>query len=124
MTNGTPNNPVGRSIAFLNVVLLMTALAIASPATKRNGSSSQAVPLQGPTVKANFTDKEVPADFALTLTLSRPLQSAEGRLAVLIGNIDFTNLFGQTTDGFTYFPRMFHRPEPPPPPPPPAPERG
>ena len=110
MKYGIQNILIRRSIAIVNLGLIMTALAITTPATKRRLTSAGALPLQGPVVTANFTDQEVPANFSLSFTLNRPLPATEGRLAVLIGKTDFTNLFAQTGNAFTYLPQILPLP--------------
>ncbi len=104
MSYETLNNSLRRSIALMKFVFLVTALAIAALAAERSLSgASRALPPQELLVTANFTDKEVQANFALTLTLSRPLPALEGRLAILIGQTDFTNLFTPTGNSLSYF---------------------
>jgi hypothetical protein len=106
MTYGIQNILLRGSIAFVKFGFIITTLAVASPATKRGLNPSQASAQQGPAVTANFTDREVPANHALTFTLSQPLPGTGERLAVLIGKTDFTNLFSPNGDGFTYQPLL------------------
>ncbi len=111
MSYGTLKTSLRRSIAFMKFIFLMTALVIASLAAERSLSGpSRALTSQELVVMANFTDQEVPADFALTLSLSRPLPVTEGRLAVLIGQTDFTNLFTPTGSSLSYLPRLIPLP--------------
>ena len=95
-----------RSFRLLGFVLVMMSLAIASPAAERGPGASSQAPAQGLVVTANFTDQEVDPSFVITLNLSRPLQAAEGRVAVLIGQTDFTNLFTPTGNSLSYLPRI------------------
>jgi hypothetical protein len=53
---------------------------------------------------------EVDASFAIALNLSRPLRTPEGRLAVLIGQTDFTNLFIPSGNSLNYLPRILPLP--------------
>jgi hypothetical protein len=99
-----------RSIRLLGFVLVMMSAAIASPAAERGPGASSQAPAQGLVVTANFTDQEVDASFAIAFNLSRPLQSSEGRLAVLIGQTDFTNLFTPSGNGLSYLPRILPLP--------------
>jgi len=96
-----------RSIDFLMPLSVMILLSITPLATGwASGDSPTELALT-----ANFTDREVDADFAIRLNLSRPLQATEGRLAVLIGETDFTNLFTPTGSSLTYLPRILPLPE-------------
>src|SRR5262245_53713014 len=120
MSYVTPNNSLRRSIAFMKHILLAAALAItpdaaergmrrscyAPPAERGMSASSRALPPQELVVTSNLTDQEVDPSFSITLNLSRPLQAAEGRVAVLIGQTDFTNLFALTGNGLSYLPRI------------------
>ncbi len=99
-----------RSFRLLGFVLLMMSPAIASPAAERGPGASSQAPAQGLVVTANFTDQEVDASFAIAFNLSRPLQASEGRLAVLIGQTDFTNLFTPSGNGMSYLPRILPLP--------------
>jgi hypothetical protein len=99
-----------RSFRLLGFVLVMMSLAIASLAAERGPGASSQVPAQGLVFTANFTDQEVDASFAITLNLSRPLQASEGRLAVLIGQTDFTNLFTPLGNDLSYLPRILPLP--------------
>jgi hypothetical protein len=90
---------------------LVTALAIAGPAAERNlGEPPPAAPSQELKVTSNLTDQEVESTFVLTFTPSRPLQFTEGRLAILIGEMDISNLLTPTGDGLSYFPRILPLP--------------
>jgi len=94
----------------MGFVLVMTSLAITSPAAERGSGASAQEPAQELVVTANFTDQEVDASFAIALNLSRPLQASEGRLAVLIGQMDFTNLFIPSGNSLNYLPRILPLP--------------
>ncbi len=99
-----------RSIRILGFVLLMMSPATALSAAERGfGASSQEL-AQGLVVTANFIDQEVDASFAIAINLSRPLQAPEGRLAVLIGQTDFTNLFMPSGNSLNYLPRILPLP--------------
>jgi hypothetical protein len=99
-----------RSVRFMGFVLVMMSLAIASPAAERGSGASSQELAQELVVTANFTDQEVDASFAIALNLSRPLQAPEGRLAVLIGETDFTNLFIPSGNSLNYLPRILPLP--------------
>src|SRR5215470_12610701 len=99
-----------RSVRFMGFVLVITSLAISSPAAERGSGASSQEPAQELVVTANFTDQEVDASFAIALNLSRPLQVSEGRLAVLIGQMDFTNLFIPSGNSLNYLPRILPLP--------------
>lgn len=92
-------------------VFLVTAMVIAAQAAERKLSEpSQASPSQELKVTSNLTDQEVEPTFALTFTLSRPLPAVEGRLAVLIGQTDISNLLTPTGDSLSYLPRILPLP--------------
>src|SRR5215471_6871850 len=102
-----------RSVNFLGFVLTMMSLAVAAQAAERSpGGPSRALPPQELVVTSNLTDQEVEPTFALTFTLSRPLPAAEGRLAVLIGQTDISNLLTPTgdSDSLSYLPRILPLP--------------
>jgi hypothetical protein len=99
-----------RSILFLRFVLVMMSLAITSLATERGLGASSRELAQGLDVTANFTDQEVDASFTIALNLNRPLLATEGRLAVLIGQTDFTNLFMPSGNSLNYLPRILPLP--------------
>src|SRR5215475_1249022 len=96
------NTSLRRSVAFIKSFFLATALALASPSA----------PLQELKITSNLTDQEVEPSFLLTFTLSRPLPATEGRLAVLIGQIDISNLLTPTgdSDSLSYLPRILPLP--------------
>jgi hypothetical protein len=113
MSYETLNMSLRRSGAFMKFILLVTALAIAAPAAERRLSgASRALPRQELVVTSNLTDQEVEPTFALTFTLSRRLSSAEGRLAVLIGQMDISNLLTPDgdSDSLSYLPRILPLP--------------
>jgi hypothetical protein len=92
-------------------VFLVAAIVIAAQAAERKLSEpSQASPSQELKVTSNLTDQEVEPTFALTFTLSRSLPAVEGRLAVLIGQMDISNLLTPTGDSLSYLPRILPLP--------------
>jgi hypothetical protein len=92
-------------------VFLVTAMVIAAQAAERKPSEqSQASPSQELKVTSNLTDQEVEPTFALTFTPSRSLPAVEGRLAVLIGQTDVSNLLTPTGDSLSYLPRILPLP--------------
>jgi hypothetical protein len=106
-------SPLRRGVNFLGFVLVMMSLVIVTPAAERSlGGPSRALPPQELVVTSNLTDQEVEPTFALTFTLSRPLSSTEGRLAVLIGQMDISNLLAPAgdNDSLSYLPRILPLP--------------
>ncbi|HEX5085096.1 MAG TPA: hypothetical protein VFY40_23920, partial [Blastocatellia bacterium] len=111
MSYGTLNTSLRRSVALIKFVFLATALALAAPAAERApGAPPQSAPPQELKVTSNLTDQEVDPTFTLIFTPSRPLQVTEGRLAVLIGDMDITNLLTPAGEGLSYFPRILPLP--------------
>lgn len=107
MSYGTLNKSLLLSVAHMISILLATALATASLAAERGSIvPSGASPSQELVVTSNLTDQEVDPSFVITINLSRPLPAAEGRVAVLIGQTDFTNLFAPTGNSMSYLPRI------------------
>src|SRR5262245_39475067 len=93
----------------LNLLLLVGLLLQAL-------STAQAKVCQEPnaqilTVQAGFTDKQpVAPDEAIELTLNRPLTQGEGRLAVVIGSSDLTDLFAISARSLKYGVKTFPLP--------------
>lgn len=59
-------------------------------------------------VRASFRSGQwIDRDETITLRLSRPLQSSDGKLAVFIGPTDMTDLFVSMTNSLTYTPTIF-----------------
>jgi hypothetical protein len=111
MSYGTLNTSLRRSAAFMKSVFLVTAMVIAAQAAERKPSEqSQASPSQELKVTSNLTDQEVEPTFALAFTPSRSLPAVEGRLAVLIGQTDVSNLLTPTGDSLSYLPRILPLP--------------
>jgi hypothetical protein len=111
MSYGTLNTSLRRNAAFMKSVFLVIAIAIAAPAAERKRSEpSQASPTQELSVSSNLTDQEVDPTFVLTFTPNRSLPAAEGRLAVLIGQMDISNLLTPTGDSLSYLPRILPLP--------------
>ncbi|HMP64211.1 MAG TPA: hypothetical protein PKD11_01380 [Pyrinomonadaceae bacterium] len=61
-------------------------------------------------VTASFSGKEITPDERIVLTLSRPLENGEGRIAVLVASTDLTALFSISPTELVYTPRLFHYP--------------
>jgi hypothetical protein len=111
MSYGTLNTSLRRSAAFIKSVFLVTAMVIAAQAAERKLSEpSQASPSQELKVTSNLTDQEVEPTFELTFTPSRSLPAVEGHLAVLIGQMDISNLLTPTGDSLSYLPRILPLP--------------
>ena len=63
------------------------------------------------TVKASFAGKQAVTPLGqIDLSLNRPLEPAEGRLAVFIGLADMTALFTSTPNGLSYAPKSLPLP--------------
>jgi hypothetical protein len=92
-------------------VFLVTAMVISAQAAEgKLSEASQTAPSQELKVTSNLTDQEVEPTFALTFTPSRSLPAVEGRLAVLIGQMDISNLLTPTGDSLSYLPRILPLP--------------
>lgn len=57
-------------------------------------------------VTVNFAGREVFPDASLNLRLSRPLRSTDGKLAILIGKTDITNLLSGADTNLSYTPKV------------------
>jgi hypothetical protein len=79
------------------LILLGLAAAFVAPLSNANAalrSSRQEPSLRTPTVRAGFADKQsVAPDEPIELIIDRPIAAGEGRLAVLVGATDMTDLF-------------------------------
>lgn len=92
-------------------LLALLALAFAAPVAHRAVEAETRAKAQELTVAADFAAKaSVAPNEQIGLTINRPLSPAEGRLAVLIGHTDATNLFAATPDGLSYTPKLFSLP--------------
>src|SRR5215510_10660369 len=78
---------------------LLTAILAFTPAPNLVRAYQQALK-----VSANFADKLMAPTETLELQLSRSLQSAEGKLAIIIGQTDFTNLFTSNENSLRFTP--------------------
>lgn len=67
-------------------------------------SKTQKTKAQDLSVNANFQDETVTPDFKIVLTLNRTLTSTEGRLAFFISDIDFSSLFVESNNKYSYQP--------------------
>ncbi len=61
-------------------------------------------------ITANFEGREMGSRESISLSLNRPLQPEEGRLAIFIGNTDMTALFELQAAEFIYVPKLFPLP--------------
>jgi hypothetical protein len=86
------------------VLLGLAAIALAlSGAITAIGSSTQESNTQSLIVQAGFADKKSTApDAPIELTLNRPLAQGEGRLAVVLGATDLTDLFAVSAQSLKY----------------------
>ncbi|MGH9838763.1 MAG: hypothetical protein ACREEM_08265 [Blastocatellia bacterium] len=102
---------LGASIPFglLSLAGLFTwALLNAHAAVQ---SSGQEPNTQAMTVQASFADKQsVAPDEPIELTLNRPLAQGEGRLAVIAGATDLTDLFAVSAQSLKYGVKPFPLP--------------
>jgi hypothetical protein len=77
-----------------------TSLPYANAAVRSSGQESN---MQAVTVQASFADKQsIAPDEPIELTVGRPLAAGEGRLAVLVGATDMTDLFVVSAKGLKY----------------------
>jgi hypothetical protein len=82
--------------------------AVTVPAQELAGSAVELVPL---TVSASFDGAGwVRADSSITLTLSRSVSAADGRVAILVGMTDVTTLFERTGTTLRYHARALRLP--------------
>lgn len=61
-------------------------------------------------VTASFSGREIAPNERIVLTLSRPLENGEGRIAILVGSTDLTALFSLSATELVYTPRHIHHP--------------
>lgn len=98
------NVVVGLPARMARKTAIAFCLALTLPLTYFSGSVS-ANRVQDLTVKASFDGKTVTPDEAVELTLSRQPATAEGRIAVVIGSTDLTDLFVADGNSFRYSPK-------------------
>ncbi|MBO0721071.1 MAG: hypothetical protein J2P41_09625 [Blastocatellia bacterium] len=112
MNHPTPLAPMKRAtLAFIRLVLLVTIVAVAAMAGERKQKEqSEALQAEELKITSNLTDQEVEPTAVLTFNLNRPLAAAEGRLAVLIGETDISNLLTPSETGINYLPRILPLP--------------
>ena len=104
---GFLNMPLKRAARRQSALVLLgltTAFALALPNVKAAvRSSGQESIAQAPTVQASFADKQsIAPDEPFELTVDRPLAAGEGRLAVLVGATDMTDLFVVSAQSLKY----------------------
>jgi hypothetical protein len=104
---GFLNIPPKRANVRLGALVLlglMAAFALVLPrANAAIASSGQEPNTQSLTVQAGFADKQSTApDAPIELTLNRPLAQGEGRLAVVLGATDLTDLFAVSAQNLKY----------------------
>lgn len=98
-------NAIGVLSLFVCVQLIWSAQAQTSV------TESTTNEIQNLTVTASFADKaSITPDTPIELNLSRPLQTSEGKLAIIIGQTDVTALFSQTEKGLSYTPTVLPLP--------------
>ncbi len=104
---GFLNIPLKRSAVRPSALVLLgltaglaAALANTSAAVRSSGQESN---MQTLTVLASFADKQsIAPDEPIELTIDRPLAQGEGRLAVLLGATDMTDLFVASARSLKY----------------------
>jgi hypothetical protein len=104
---GFLNIPLKRAARRQSALVLLgltAAFAVALPNVKAAvRSSGQESSAQAPTVQASFADKQsIAPDEPFELTVDRPLAAGEGRLAVLVGATDMTDLFVVSAQSLKY----------------------
>lgn len=90
-------SPIGSGLAFL----VLTVLFLSTSFHAAFADVSDPI-----TITANFTGRELTPTDRIELTLDRPLQSSEGRFAVLIGTTDASALFSNGSQGISYTPSL------------------
>jgi len=75
-----------------------------------DGKSASANRVQELTITANFDGKTVAPDEIIELTLNRQLSPAEGRIAIVIGQTDLTDLFIADGTSLKHLPKPFPLP--------------
>ncbi|MGH9839160.1 MAG: hypothetical protein ACREEM_10280 [Blastocatellia bacterium] len=92
--------------AWPRLVLIIVLAATPQHVTARGEAARQDL-----TVTVDFAEKKsVSPNEPIEVRLSRPLQSLEGRLAVLVGESDLTALFAATETGLRYAPEALPLP--------------
>ncbi len=81
-----------------------------------SGAFAQDAAVSAPTqelkVETSFTDKaSVTPDEAITVRLSRPVQTSEGRISILLGSTDLTSLFVATETELSYNSKVLPLPQ-------------
>jgi hypothetical protein len=101
------NTPLKRAAVRQGaLVLLGLAAAFASDLSGANAAvntSGQETNIQALTVQVGFADKQsIAPDEPIELTINRPLAQGEGRLAVVVGATDMTDLFAVSAQSLKY----------------------
>ncbi len=98
-------------IKMIFKALVLLTLAMVAPIANRAAEAETRARRQELTIAADFVTKaSVSPNEQIGLTINRPLSPAEGRLAILIGHTDATNLFAATANGLSYTPNLIPLP--------------
>ncbi len=96
----------GISLAPAFALCLVMALSLTQFSFSASAHRSQDL-----TVQASFDGKTVSPDEAIELTLNRQPSIGEGRIAVVVGTTDLTDLFAAAENTLKYSPRPFPLPD-------------
>jgi len=94
-------------LSLVTAIVLCVAAALLLTGYSRSASANR---FQDLTVQAGFDGKTVTPEEAIELTLNRPVSPAEGRIAVVVGSTDLTDLFVVEGASLKYSPRPFPLP--------------
>lgn len=89
-----------RALSVITICFVSTIIVSA-----QTGSAAEKL-----AVTANFSDREISANEQIQLDLNRNLAADEGRIAIFIGNTDFTSLFLHQPQGLSYQPGIVSLP--------------
>jgi hypothetical protein len=101
------NTPLKRAAVRQGALVLLGLAAAFAPdksgANAAVNSSGQESNIQALTVQAGFADKQsIAPEEPIELTINRPLAQGEGRLAVVVGATDLTDLFAVSAQSLKY----------------------
>ncbi len=97
-------------LAGLSPVTAIALCVVAALLLTCYSQSASANRFQDLTVQAGFDGKTVTAEDAIELTLNRPVSPTEGRIAIVVGSTDLTDLFVVEGTSLKYSPRPFPLP--------------
>ena len=107
--------PIDRLLRYLALPLLLAVaggetLALATPGGSSLLLSQQVEGQQALTARVEGGEDWIPRNAALTIELSRSLEPRDGRLVVLIGNSDVSELFAPNGQSLVYRPELLPLP--------------